>query len=57
VLAWYWHVAARTLMGVLSGTLFGPPSERGLGRRILLFSSVGVVSAFAGEPREKMPAR
>ena len=51
--AWYWHVAARTLVGLLTGTLGAPAdrlTERSLGKRILCFTSVGTVSGLAGKP-------
>ncbi|KAL4434244.1 hypothetical protein ABPG75_000685 [Micractinium tetrahymenae] len=51
VLAWYWHVAARTMVGLLSGTLFSTSdslSETSLAKRMLFFTSVGICGGFAG---------
>ncbi|KAI3438922.1 hypothetical protein D9Q98_001336 [Chlorella vulgaris] len=49
-IAWYLHVMARTIIGLLTGTwgMGSGVSERAMGRRILMFTSVGTAGALAG---------
>ncbi|PSC76097.1 hypothetical protein C2E20_0403 [Micractinium conductrix] len=50
--AWYWHVAARTAIGLVTGTLWNnAPSEFALAKRMLFFSSAGVACGGAGKLR------
>lgn len=50
-IAWYLHVMARTIIGLLTGTwgMGSGVSERAMGRRILMFTSVGTAGALAGK--------
>ncbi|KAL4424908.1 hypothetical protein ABPG77_009637 [Micractinium sp. CCAP 211/92] len=51
LVAWYWHVTARTMVGLLTGTVFSAPdylTETSLAQRMLFFTSVGLCGGFAG---------
>jgi hypothetical protein len=48
--AWGWHLAVRTLIGLLTLSWVGDPfpSETALGLRLLAFSGVGIAAGAAG---------